>query len=119
MSVPPLEGLHKDDRKKPWKWWKEASMYPTVITHRAEKQQGGKQRREEKSIEYDKLTNVTILMKLRFELGFWMRNPRMTLDDMEFMRKDGASTFKSEQKSTFFTKIPINNTYCVALWKSF
>ena len=69
------------------------SMYPTVITHRAEKQQGGKQRREEKSIEYDKLTNVTILMKLRFELGFWMRNPRMTLDDMEFMRKDVYNYF--------------------------
>jgi hypothetical protein len=67
------------------KMWREISMYPTYLC-RSDNAKADVRYKEYK--EKSSFRKVNLIMRARFALGYWMRDPRMLGDQLRDMRKE-------------------------------
>ena len=74
-----------ESAQKRWKFWREATMYPTLLTY-SSKNVTPEQRAAQTASQSDEQITAQ-LMRARFALGFFMLSPHATIKPLDEMRK--------------------------------
>ena len=74
---------HYSEELSKKKFWKEATMYPTYLCR---KEGGGAPARLKDYVDNTKTRRVDLLMRERFAIGYWMRNPKLSKTEATDMR---------------------------------